>query len=78
MKEHTAHMKNEIHLKIGGDHGGNSFKYAYQIANLEKPNSVDNSVVFNIFEAKDSRSNLDLTSHQISTEIDELQTIRVL
>ena len=32
-----------------------SFKFAYQIANLPKPNSVNKTIVINTFEAKDKK-----------------------
>lgn len=32
-------MNNEIHVKIGGDHGGGSFKLSFQICNTKNPNS---------------------------------------
>ena len=71
-------MQSEVHIKIGGDHGGKSFKFAYQIANLEKPNSVRNSTVFNIFEAKDIRSNLDLVCNQFARDIVDLEKEKIL
>ena len=43
----------EIHLKIGGDNGGESFKMSFKVANVENINRKDNNVVFSIFEAKD-------------------------
>ena len=46
-------IKNEIHLKIGGDHGGDSFKMSLQVTNIDNPNQKDNTVVFSIFEEKD-------------------------
>ena len=46
-------IKNEIHLKIGGDHGDGSLKTSFQVANVVNPNRKDNTVVFSIFEAKD-------------------------
>ena len=49
-------FRNEIHIKIGGDHGGGSFKISFQVAIVENPNQKDNTVVFSIFEAKDYRS----------------------
>ncbi|CAH1242539.1 Hypp6816 [Branchiostoma lanceolatum] len=48
----------EIWVKVGGDHGGGSFKMAFQILNKERPNSKSNTTVFCIFNAKDSRENL--------------------
>ena len=70
-------MRNEIHVKVGGDHGGPSFKYIYQIANLEKPNSVKTSIVINTFEAKDIRSNLELASIQLSKDVSSLQKEKI-
>ena len=52
---HTFITPGEVHVKIGGDHGGNSFKMCYQIANINNPNRKENTVVFSLFEAKDSR-----------------------
>ena len=39
-------IKNEIYIKIGGDHDGGSFKISFQVANLENPSRKDNTVVF--------------------------------
>ena len=39
-------IKNEIRIKIGGDHGGGSFKMSFQVDNVENPNRKDNTVVF--------------------------------
>ena len=50
--------ESKVHIKIGGDAGGGTFKMAFQVANLAKPNSKFNTVVFNIFEAKDTWANL--------------------
>ena len=47
-----------MHIKLGGDAGGGSFKMAFQIANLRHPNSKTSSVVISIFHAKDSWANL--------------------
>ena len=43
----------EIFLKIGGDHGGGSFKMSFQVANTDHPNKAENTVLFSIMEAKD-------------------------
>ena len=37
--QHDFIQNNEIHIKIGGDHGGGSFKMSYQTGNTENPNS---------------------------------------
>nr|XP_058961399.1 uncharacterized protein LOC131788329 [Pocillopora verrucosa] len=54
----NAIPENKVHIKLGGDAGGGSFKMAFQIANLRLPNSKTNTVVFAMFHAKDSWANL--------------------
>ena len=66
-------IKNEIHLKIGGDHGGASFKMSFQVANVVDPNRQDNTVVFNIFVTKDYRVNIKLALERFKIQMKELQ-----
>ena len=66
----------DIHLKIGGDHGGNSFKMSFQIVNMKKPNSKENTMVFAMFEAKDYRSNLEIALNMYKQQIDDLQLMK--
>ena len=54
----NAIPKQEVHIKLGGDAGGGSFKMAFQVANLRNPNSKTNTVVFAMFHAKDTWANL--------------------
>ena len=49
---------NEIWVKIGGDHGGGSFKLMLQVANLKNANSKMNTCLLQIVECKDSAENL--------------------
>ena len=58
MTWNNAIPEQEVHLKLGGDAGGGSFKMAFQIANLKHPNSKTNTVVFAMFHAKDTWTNL--------------------
>ena len=37
--KHPFIPDNKIHIKIGGDHGDNSFKMCYQLGNIAKPKS---------------------------------------
>ena len=64
---------NEIHVKIGGDHGGGSFKMSLQILNTKSPNSKMNTILFTIFEAKDYRVNLTVALTRYVEQVDELQ-----
>lgn len=66
----------DIHIKIGGDHGGDSFKMVFQVVNMKNPNSKENSMVFVMFEAKDYRSNLEIALGQYKQQIDELQLMK--
>ena len=58
MTGNNAIPEQEVHLKLGGDAGGGSFKMAFQIANLQHPNSKTNTVVFAMFHAKDTWTTL--------------------
>ena len=49
---------NEIWVKIGGDHGKNSLKFTLQIANIERPNARQNTVVIAIAAVRDSHENI--------------------
>ena len=62
-----------VHVKIGGDHGGNSFKMCFQIVNMKSPNSKENTMVFSMFEAKDYRCNLKIALNMYHEQINELQ-----
>ena len=48
----------EIWVKIGGDHGGGSFKLMLQVANVHEPNSKSNTVLLMIADWRDSQYNL--------------------
>ena len=61
---------NEIHLKIGGDHDGGSFKMSFQIGNVYSPNKPQNTVIFRIMEAKDYKSNLLLCLERFKAHIE--------
>ena len=50
----------EIWVKIGGDKGQGSMKTSFQICNVPHPNSCKNSVIFSIFEATDTATNINI------------------
>ena len=66
-------INDEIHVKTGGDHGQGSFKMSLQIGNVKCPNSKENTIVFNIFEAKDAHVNLKMTLTRFRQQINDLQ-----
>ena len=74
--QHSLNKHNKIQVKIGGDHGGGSFKLSYQIANVFYSNSTDSSVVFSISEAKDYRSIVKIGLSRLREQINTLQTIK--
>ena len=65
----------EIHLKIGGDHGGQSFKMSFQVANVHNPNKPENSVIFSVMEAKDYKSNLRLCLERFRRQIEQFKKV---
>ena len=74
--EHPFIPSDEIHLKIGGDHGGDSFKGSLQVANVEHPNQESNTVIWTIMEAKDYLSNLLLCLERFKSHIDQFMKIK--
>ncbi|XP_065641909.1 uncharacterized protein LOC124811553 [Hydra vulgaris] len=74
--KHNGIKNDEIHIKIGGDHGGGSFKMSYQIVNQDQPNSKSNSIVFSTFEANDYRTNLIVGLSRYTLQVDEIQNMK--
>ena len=60
-------------MKIGGDHGGGSFKMSLQIVNTANPNSKDNAIIFSIFEEKDYRINILEGLQRFRKQVKDLQ-----
>ena len=60
----------EVFLKLGGDHGQGSFKISFQITNTNNPNKTKNTVLFNVMEAKDMKSNLILCLQRFKAQVD--------
>ena len=73
--EHLFIPQSEIHVKIG-DHKDTSLKMSYQIANVKNPNGKDNTVVFSLFEVKDTRANLRCCLSRFKAQIEMLQKIQ--
>ena len=67
--------ENEIFVKLGGDHGGKSFKMFLQIANVLKPNSKQNTIVIGCFADKDFHANLSIIKKIFKQPIEELRTM---
>ena len=64
----------ETWVKIGGDKGGSILKAAFQLCNAPRANSVQNTCVFSVFEARDSPSNLHIALDRYHNQIGELQS----
>ena len=60
-------------MKIGGDHGGGSFKMSLQIVNTANPNSKDDAIIFSIFEGKDYRINILEGLQRFRKQVKDLQ-----
>ena len=63
-------------MKIGGDKGGGSFKMSFQLGSTEKPNPVENTCVFSIFNASDTPTNLHIALARYQDQISNLTTLQ--
>eukprot|EP00117_Sycon_ciliatum_P048343 scpid57219/ scgid34428/ len=63
----------EVWIKLGGDHGGHSFKFVMQVANLEHPNSIHNTIPVCVFEAVDTPANIETALGRYREQIVQLQ-----
>ena len=72
--QHTFITDDEIQLKIGGDHGGGSFKMSFQVGSVENPNKPENTV-FSITEAKDYKVNLALCLERFEANIEQFSKV---
>ena len=68
--------EDQLYLKLGGDHGQKSMKFAFQIGNLEKPNSSKKTVVFALFEGKDTRNNMRTIIERYKDQLEELKELK--
>ena len=68
--------EDEIWIKIGGDHGGGSFKLCLQVLNCDSPNARNKTFVICMFNAKDYHCNLQKALYPFRTEITLLQRMR--
>ena len=73
--DHPFIPSDEIHLKIGGDHGGGSFKASFQIGNVFHPNQINDTVIFSIMEAKDYRFNLLLCLERFKAHVTKFRMV---
>ncbi|XP_070548866.1 uncharacterized protein [Ptychodera flava] len=62
---HGVIPSDEIWLKIGWDKGGGSTKAVFELCNVAHPNSIENTIVWNIFQAPDRRHNIE-TAYKVN------------
>ena len=64
--------EDKVYVKVGGDHGKGNMKFEYfQIGNVLKPNSSKKTVVFTIFEAKDTWNNLRTITSRYKEQLED-------
>ncbi|XP_070549223.1 uncharacterized protein [Ptychodera flava] len=71
--QHSTIPSGEIWCKVGGDKGGGSMKSVFQICNVAHPNSIDNTVIWNIYAAPDSRHNLEVAYKPNLDQVNSLE-----
>jgi hypothetical protein len=62
--------------KIGGDHGGNSFKVVMQVLNVPKPNSPEHTHLILMAECKDNDENMRVLLEPYNVQIKELKKMQ--
>ena len=65
--------EDELWVKVGGDHGGHSFKFSFQLVNVMHPNALYNTIPFLVFAGKDTPANLATTFAPYAQQIITLQ-----
>ena len=70
---HEGMPKDEVWVKLGGDKGGGTFKAGFQLCNVPKPNSPENTCLFCVFEAPDSYVNLHIALDRYRVQVDQVQ-----
>lgn len=63
----------EIWVKLGGDKGGGSTKFAFQILNVNHPNSATNTTVFAAFVAPDTAANIRTALTPFRDQVEDLE-----
>ena len=66
----------KIWVKVGGDHGGGSFKTMLQVANLPHANSRKNTFLLSIVNCKDTPQNLRKILNPYKKQIEDLQKMQ--
>ena len=73
--DNNAIPEDQIWLKVGGDHGGGSFKMSLQMANIKSPNFKHNTFMICMANATDSGFNLREILSTYRREIDALENL---
>ena len=63
----------ELWVKIGGDKGGNTFKFCFQLLNVVTPNSVENTCVVAIYSGQDSFVNLKICLERYAQQLADIE-----
>lgn len=71
---HGVIPDDEVWVKVGGDKGSKTFKMSFQICHTPNPNSIENTCVFSVFEAKDTMTNLLVALERYMPQMSDLQT----
>ena len=68
--QHSSAIKeNKLVLKIGGDHGGKSFKLCFQIANVKSPNALTVKMSNDLTETEETLRQLEASLTTVKDQI---------
>ena len=66
-------QQDELWVNVGGDHGGHSLKFSFQLMNVMHPNSLHSTIPFFVCESKDRPSSLSKTFPPYTEQIEAHQ-----
>ena len=71
---HEGIPTDQVWVKFGGDHGGKSFKFCFQIVNTKNPNSFRNTIPVCVFSGKDNPANLETALGLYRAQLEKLSS----
>ncbi|GFO10254.1 amine oxidase [Plakobranchus ocellatus] len=72
----TSIPNDEIWVKVGDDHGKDSFKIALSICNVSKPNSKHNTHLIAMAKVQDTTRNIQTVMEDLKSQIDVLNILK--
>ena len=66
----------EVWIKVGGDKGGGTTKFYFQVVNVAKANSLFNTTCFCVFAADETLPNIHMAMDRFKDQVNSLQDMK--